>query len=108
MMAASELHSLFLCVFCVFLCFSNHSTVVSGHNSVVSFSRVELLNIRESSLGIFSQSFIDSSFTERNRTTLWDTAPKASEGNACWRAGKAPPKRTWHSCLQSNWQMSAL
>ncbi|MEQ2227589.1 hypothetical protein ILYODFUR_039126 [Ilyodon furcidens] len=56
-MAASELSSLFVCVFCVFLCFSSHSTVVS-------FGREELLNIKESSLGIFSPSIIDPRFTE--------------------------------------------
>ncbi|MED6260982.1 hypothetical protein ATANTOWER_032237 [Ataeniobius toweri] len=97
-MAASELRCLFLCVFCVFLCFSSHSTVVSSHNSVVSFSREELLNIRESSLGIFSPSFINPSFTElltSGAAALYGIVHRKRRRGK--RAGKARPKRTSHT-----------
>ncbi|MED6282129.1 hypothetical protein CHARACLAT_028842 [Characodon lateralis] len=72
-----------------FLCFSNHSTVVSGRNSIGSYSREALLTIRESSLGIFSPSFIHPSFTEflaSGAAALRRvyTPPKALKGEAYW------------------------
>ncbi|MEQ2227449.1 hypothetical protein ILYODFUR_037846 [Ilyodon furcidens] len=97
-MAVSELRCLFVFVFCVFLCFLSHSTVVSGHNSVGSYSRDELLNIRESSLGIFftiiHPSELHRTPDEQIRSTLWDTPPKASKGTSHTTAfnpsGKCP------------------
>ncbi|MEQ2224962.1 hypothetical protein ILYODFUR_012728 [Ilyodon furcidens] len=109
-MAASELHFLFLCAFCVFLCFSNHSTVVSGHNSVVSFSREELLNIRVLSQDFFTiihQSEPHRTPDERSRSTLRDTALKASESMLARWQSSAKEDFANH-CLQSIWQMSAL
>ncbi|MEQ2223633.1 hypothetical protein ILYODFUR_038578 [Ilyodon furcidens] len=97
-MAASELRSLFVFVFCVFLCFSSHSSVVSGHNPVVSFSREELLNIRESSLRIFSPSFIDLRFNEllaSGAAALCGILRRKRRRGK--RAGKAPQKRTSHT-----------
>ncbi|MEQ2301008.1 hypothetical protein AMECASPLE_031662 [Ameca splendens] len=78
-----------------FLCFSSHSTVVSERNSIDSYSREELLTIRESDLGIFSPSFIHPSFTEflasRAAALCGILRRKRRRGK---RAGKAPPKRT--------------
>ncbi|KAK5615161.1 hypothetical protein CRENBAI_004959 [Crenichthys baileyi] len=80
------------------------STVVSGHNLVVSFSREELLNIRESSLGIFSPSFIHPRFTEllaSGAAALYGILRRSVGGESELAPWQSSAKEDFaHHCLQ--------
>ncbi|MEQ2315763.1 hypothetical protein AMECASPLE_025768 [Ameca splendens] len=70
----------------------------------------KLLNIRESSLGFFSPSFIDPRFTElvaSGATALYGILRRKRQRGK--RAGALVKlRKRGHHCLQSTWQMSAL